>query len=222
MSHKSENCSEISSHYDLKLFCHYFREVSHWYQQFSHNFGKSITISRKLCHSGKQATSHLKKFPSIWVTTATGALEESKSPFRTSEGIFGASLTSPTPGVPGKSGGSGDQKSFRNPNPYWSRRKYCSTPPICTAVPLPICIDVPFWLLSLDERETQQKHLPFVLQCASHLYGSTAVLFKKVLGVGVTRKLLRGGFCAVWPPFLKKTRASAGSAIKVPNPLKCS
>ena len=26
------------------------------------------------------------------------------------------------------------QKSFRNPNPYWSQRKCCSTPPICTAV----------------------------------------------------------------------------------------
>ena len=29
------------------------------------------------------------------------------------------------------------QKSFRNLNPYSSRRKYCSTPPICTAVRSP-------------------------------------------------------------------------------------
>ena len=71
---------------------------------------------------------------------------------------------------------------------------YGSTPPICIAVPS--------WLLSLEERETQQYtshlycskppictavRLPFVRQYASHLYGST---FEKVLGAGVTGKLL--------------------------------
>ena len=58
----------------------------------------------------------------------------------------------------------------------------------------PICIAVPSWLLSFKQRETQQYtspniaiRLPFVLQYASHLYGST---FEKVQGVGVTGKFL--------------------------------
>ena len=57
------------------------------------------------------------------------------------------------------------QKSFRNPNPYWSWKKYCSTPPVCTAVRAPICIALPPRLLSLQEKETQQY--------TSHLYCST-------------------------------------------------
>ena len=57
-----------------------------------------------------------------------------------------------------------NQKSFRNPNPYWSRRKHCNRPPICTAL-LQICITVPSWLLSLEERESQQY--------TSHLYCNT-------------------------------------------------
>ena len=80
------------------------------------------------------------------------------------------------------------QKSFRNPNPYWSRKKCCSTPPICTEVHPPVS--------KLEQRETQQytSHLycsavllPFVLENFSHLYGST---FEKVLRVGVTGKFL--------------------------------
>ena len=50
------------------------------------------------------------------------------------------------------------------PNPYSSLRKYGSTSPICTAV-RPICIAGPSWLLSLEERETQQY--------TSNLYCST-------------------------------------------------
>ena len=68
------------------------------------------------------------------------------------------------------------QKSFRNPNPYWSRRKYGSTPPMCTAV---------------RRKGNPTVQLPFVLQCASHLYSSTC---EKILGVGVTGKFLKNAW----------------------------
>ena len=83
------------------------------------------------------------------------------------------------------------QKSFGNPNPYSSRRKYSSTPPICTAVPPPHCIAGPSWLRSLEERETQQY--------TSHLYCSTPPICTAVRlpfvrkyfwEVGVTGRLL--------------------------------
>ena len=87
-----------------------------------------------------------------------------------------------------------DQKSFGNPNPYSSRRKYSSTPPICTAVRPPfVSLDLPgFEALKKGKPNSTPPictavRLPFVLQYASHLYGST---FEKVLGVGVTGNFL--------------------------------
>ena len=66
------------------------------------------------------------------------------------------------------------------------------------AVPPPICMAVPSWLLSLEKRETQQY--------TSHLYCSTPpictavrlpfvrITLEKVLGVGVTGKFLKYEF----------------------------
>ena len=81
------------------------------------------------------------------------------------------------------------QKSFRNPNPYWSRRKSGSTPPICTAAcpRPPICIAGPSWLLSLKGKPNSTPpictavRLPFVRQYTSHFR------------VGVTGKFLTNG-----------------------------
>ena len=82
------------------------------------------------------------------------------------------------------------QKSFGNPNPYWSRRKYGSTPPICTAVRPPfVLLDLPGGGgLSLKKGKPNSTppictavRLPFVRQYASHLYGNDA--FEKILGV---------------------------------------
>ena len=68
---------------------------------------------------------------------------------------------------------------------------YGSTPPICIAVPS--------WLPSLEDRETQQyTHLPFARQHASHLHGST---FQKVVGVGVTGEFLKQACLRLGPEF---------------------
>ena len=48
-------------------------------------------------------------------------------------------------------------------------------------ITLPVCIAVPSCLLSLEERETPAIQLPFVLQCASYLYGSTPSIRTEVL-----------------------------------------
>ena len=87
-------------------------------------------------------------------------------------------------------------QNFRNPNPYWSQKKYRNTPPICTAVRPPFVPAVPSWLLSLRQGNPTVR-LPFVLQYASHsvrqyashLYGST---FEKVLGGWGHRKVPQG------------------------------
>ena len=54
------------------------------------------------------------------------------------------------------------QKSFRNPNPYSSRRKCWYTSNLYRHMP-PICNTVPCWLLSLEERVTPQH--AFYLHC---------------------------------------------------------
>ena len=80
------------------------------------------------------------------------------------------------------------QKSFRNPNPYWSRKKYGSTPPICTAARPPfVSLGLPgFQALKKGKPNSTPPictalRLPFVRQYASHLYGST---FEKILHTG--------------------------------------
>ena len=60
---------------------------------------------------------------------------------------------------------------FGNPNPYNLSKKYGSTPPICTAVRPPfVSLCFPGFL---RRKGNPAIRLPFVLQYASHLYGST-------------------------------------------------
>ena len=90
-------------------------------------------------------------------------------------------------------------EEFQKPQPLLASEKVLQyTSNLYGFAPPPICIDVPSWLLSLEEREAQQYtshsccstpptctavRLPFV----SHVYGST---FENGLGVGVTGKFL--------------------------------
>ena len=87
------------------------------------------------------------------------------------------------------------QKSFRNPNPYWSRRKYGNTPPLCTAVHPPFCIVVPCWLLSLEDTETQQytSHFHCSPICTAVCLPKVRQYFWESTGVGCTP---RGSYSA--------------------------
>ena len=71
-----------------------------------------------------------------------------------------------------------NQKSFRDPNPYWSWRKYCNTPPTCTAVRSPfVSLYLPgFWALKKGKSNSTPpictaRLLPFV----RHTFISTSL-----------------------------------------------
>ena len=82
------------------------------------------------------------------------------------------------------------QKNVRNPNHHYFSKEYRNTPPDCIAIRLQFVLQY-FWVPQrFEERDTVSTtpigiavHLPFVLQCASHLYRST---FGKILVVVVT------------------------------------
>ena len=84
---------------------------------------------------------------------------------------------------------------LRTPNPYNLSEKYwrylsdlyCSTPPMCNAVPR--------WLQSFGEKEAPQYTSNCTLQHASHLYRSAPPIctgdnFEKIPGVGGSEKFL--------------------------------
>ena len=78
---------------------------------------------------------------------------------------------------------------FGNPNPYNLSKKSGSTPPICAAVRPPPLYRRTFLASKLQRKGNPEIHLPFVLQYASHLYGSTtpictAILFERYWGLG--------------------------------------
>ena len=81
-------------------------------------------------------------------------------------------------------------EEFQEPQPLLvSEKELQYTSNLCGGTP-PICIAVPYWLLSLEESETKQYTSHLNLYCnASHLYGSTppictAVLLSKYWGLG--------------------------------------
>ena len=86
-------------------------------------------------------------------------------------------------------------EEFQKPQPLLVSKKVRQYTPNFYGNTPPVCIAGPSWLLSLEEKGNPTVQLPFVLQYASHLYGSTlpashlyGSTFEKILGVGVTGK----------------------------------